>query len=70
MEQRLRIAWIKHRLVSDVSKYNISLFCISGNNQESTGLVSEQEQHPIFRNQRQGGNQRGAGLPDYRTQRS
>lgn len=30
--------------------------------------MSEQEQHPVFRNQRQGGDQRGAGLPDHCTQ--
>lgn len=30
--------------------------------------MSEQEHHPIFWNQRQGGNQCGAGLPDYCTQ--
>lgn len=45
------------------------LFCVSGNNQTSAGLVPEQEQHPVFRNQRQGGHQRGAGLPDHCTQR-
>lgn len=31
--------------------------------------MSEQEQHPVFWNQCQGGDQRGAGLPDHCTQR-
>lgn len=48
--------------------FNVCSFCVSGNNQTSTGLVSKQEQHPVFRNQRQGGHQRGAGLPDHSTQ--
>lgn len=48
--------------------FNVCSFCVPGNNQTSAGLVSKQEQHPVFRNQRQGGHQRGAGLPDHSTQ--
>ena len=36
----------------------------SGGHQAGTGLVLQQKQHSLLRDQRQGGHQRGAGLPD------
>lgn len=67
--QGLSPFWFLSKYIVVLCVFMSVLLCVSGNNQTSTGLVSEQKQHPLFWNECQGGNQCGAGLPDYCTQR-
>lgn len=63
---KVRGVWRCH---SESVSLGSSSSVLPGHHQTGPGLVSEQEQHPLLRDQRQGGHQCGAGLPDHRTQR-
>lgn len=52
------------------SSWHLCPACPSGGHQAGTGLVLQQKQHSLLRDQRQGGHQRGAGLPDDRPERA